>query len=241
MSKAPLLTDSLVELLPQFPSVALRAVIEILKVREPVGILSHRCAMSARAMPPDADMKPFAVAIAEEVLWWADSYLRIFGHAPTWRDVVADIAKRAGVPSNERSGARAVWQIEGSLILAMTDALKGPEGQDLLRARSDAAVSPAKISATISAEEGPVARVLAPFADYLRRAMPPSIAGEKRFAPLLPLLPLLALPQGGIPLILLHAYHTAGPAYGIIDPVTKIIALTRLRMRIDALRSSFED
>jgi len=230
MSCDPLLTDDLAELLGLFPNDALGGVVGILRKYKTWWPGEVPRAYAAHRLPEDADFKPHAPAIADEILWWGShDLMRQFGTKENYRQVVVETARSIGVDKQDRGPDQPAWRVEGAILRKV---LK--DWEDL---------APEKRAAIIEELGGSV--------EPLRGALFAVPGVGVTGAQLLGLIAARGLPfaVGGAVLVpvvtalssLWIAYELAGPGYRVLRPVVTTIALTRRRLRDERAATAFRD
>ncbi|HVC62016.1 MAG TPA: hypothetical protein VND19_16845 [Acetobacteraceae bacterium] len=153
MSIHPLLTDDLAALPSQFPNDALRDVRDLMAETTSYSPFPTGRAAEVHRLPPTADLRAHAAALADGVPYWASHDVwRLFGSTPTWRDVVLQVAKSLSVKLPRDGDGTHAWQIEAAILhraLADWEELSPGQREEALH-KSGGSWRPAR-GATISA------------------------------------------------------------------------------------------
>jgi uncharacterized protein YaaW (UPF0174 family) len=229
----PLSSEDLAELLLVFPNDALRALVGILKGgSSPTEFRAPR-AYATHSLTDDADFKPFAPQIAEEILWWgSNEFVRHYtGTLPDWREVITEVAASVGVPETERGTDAPVLKIEAAVLrktLGNWEKLTPEERQELIdKAGGDFDAARGGLFAAFG-----LASSLG--GDALLSILGPRVAGVVAAGTVIaPLAVGLGLGW--------TAWDLAGPSLRIIRPAALVVAFTRQRLRDERNFHGYED
>jgi len=232
-------SDDLAELLKVFPPESLHILRAILHEHWSLTPFPLPRAETAHQLPPDADLRPHAAELAKEILWWgSNEILQQFGHQPSWKEIVADVAKSVRVTARKRATNLPVWDIEAGLlekVLSQWESMT-PEQREVAISRSSGSIKAAR-----GIGAGAVGGGLAAAAEFAGgiaaniggKQLIEMVAGRAGFAGL----GILGVALGAG----LAAYDLAGPSYRVLRPVALAVAMTRQKLRDEALADIFRE
>lgn len=230
MTRDPLLSDDLAELLGSFPNEALRDLVAILKQHTSYTPFTARRAYAAHALPPTGDFRTHAAAVAAEVLWWGSHDIHEwFADPPGWVQVLIGTAEQLAVPDRERRPALPAWKIEGAIFRKAMEAW-----ERLPPDKRKAAMKEAGVDA--DAARGGMVAAAGGLAGLGARQLLGFLAARGAGA---------AVPFVGPVLTAVGAawaaYDLAGPGYRVLRPATLVIAFHRRRLRDERAAAAFQD
>ena len=232
MTSDPLLSDDLHTLLAAFPSAALNSLVGIVKQHHSWSPFPAPRAYHAHSLSGEADFKPHAGAIAQEILWWGSNDLhRQLGEERVWREIVQRTAKEVGVAREFHGDHVPAWRMEGAIVqktLRDWENLSPEQREEFLR-KAGLDLSAALGGAAVAA--GGLVRLGGQqlLAFLAARGASYALAAAV-FAP-------VATVLGSIWV----AYDLAGAGYRVMLPVTLTIAHTRQCLRDERVAAAFRD
>lgn len=232
MISDPLLSDDIATLLRSFPSDALEGVVGIYKRYTSWSPFPADRAYDAHALAIGADFTPHAEAIARELIWWGShDFGRQVGMVPTWRDIVTDVAKQAGVEEEDRASCLPVWKIEQVTlrkVLAHWESMSPGQREKALR---EAGVDTSAARGGVTAAAGGLVRL---GGDKLLTFLAARGVGLATAAT-------VVAPLATVVGAAWTTHDLAGPSHRVLRPAVLTIAHTRQKLRDARAAGQFED
>jgi hypothetical protein len=236
-----LFSEDLTELLQVFPNEVLHALRGILQNRWIVTPFRFRYprAKEAHRLPADADLRAHAGALAEEIRWWGSHELkRQFGHQPSWKEIVVDVAHSFGVVPPSDAEHMHLCQVESLIlrkVLERSEHMTPAQRSEAIR-KGMPGVKAISQSAETGAPGAWFGSAMAEFASTLRRNPPKWLpravpSNASRAAAIIAAAALAAA----------VAHHLAGPGYRVLRPAVLTVAIARQHLRDQTLAANFGD